>query len=96
MSQSELTEGQHRFFDLLNQVTWLQSYWDTADRSCQFDRLKAAINSWSPAEQELACFFVMVWFGKNRMDFDCIEAASVLDRPSRMLIARWIEDPFWP
>ncbi len=91
-----LTDGQHRFFDLLNQVAWLQPYWSMEERSCHLDQLTDALDRWSPAEQQLARFFVMVWFGKNRMDFDLAEAAAVLDQPYRHIIARWTAEPFWP
>lgn len=96
MNKPELTEGQHRFFALLDQVKQLRPYWDLADRSCQVDQLTDDIDRWSPAEQQLARFFVMIWFGQNRMNFDLAEAASSLDEPSRRLIARWMEEPFWP
>lgn len=41
-------------------------------------------------------FVVAVWFGKNRFNFDLIEATSILDPSKRQLIADWFLDPFWP
>jgi hypothetical protein len=96
MTIPEMTESQHRFFELLEQAAWLRPYWDREERACRIDRLTAAMDVWSEGEQHLARFFAMVWFGQNRLGFDLLDAAAVLDLPSRMLIVHWLAEPFWP
>ena len=91
-----LSESQHLFFELLARAPWLTPYWNMEERACHIDRLEGAMGSWSHGEQILARFFVMVWFGQNRMDFDLLDAASVLDHPQRILIVHWLSEPFWP
>jgi len=92
----ELTESQHLFFELLDQVPWLQAYWDREECACDLDRLTASLAIRSEGEQHLAKFFVMVWCGHDRLGFSLSDAASVLDRPSRQIIIHWLAEPFWP
>ena len=96
MSSRELTEGQHRFAEMLLQVPWLADYWDVPNNSYDRDRLEAALGVWSHGEQIMARFFVMVWNGRNEMEFDLADAAAILDPDSRRLITDWFMDPFWP
>lgn len=93
---SSLTESQHRFRELLDQLPWLQPYWDFGTRACDVTGLEAAMNSWSHGEQLMARFFALIWFGENRMGFELADAASVLDHRHRMIIIHWLEEPFWP
>jgi len=96
MTEQSLTESQHRFAELLEQVPWLQPYWDVRQNSYQPDRLASAMEAWAHGEQIMARFFVMVWRGQNVLDFDLADAAAVLDQPLRLIISQWFMDPFWP
>lgn len=54
------------------------------------------MGAWSHAERIMAQFMVAVWFGENRLQFDAIEAAYVLDQQHRAIVAEWINQPLWP
>ena len=83
---------------LLERTPWLEPYWDfKADPpECDLERLEADMSAWSHGERLMAEFMVGVWSGKNRLLFDPIEAASVLDPEFRALVAEWVKHPFWP
>ncbi len=85
--ESKLSVDQARFAVLLEQVPPLLPYWDFAEASCDVERLERDMGAWSHGEQIMGQFFVGVWLGENRLQFDLIEAASILNPKHRAIIA---------
>lgn len=85
MLKPKSTDCHVRFITLPTQTPWLTAYWDfqTNDPACVTECMEADIGAWSYAEPIMAQFWVIVWFGENRLQFDAIEAASVLDQQYR-------------
>ncbi len=96
-SNPKLTEGQHRFAELLRQFPKIAAYWDVPNNSYDRDRLQSDMGAWSHGEQILTRFFMMVWHNTNKeANFDIVDAAAILDPDKRRIITYWFLDPFWP
>ncbi|MEX0446544.1 hypothetical protein [Xenorhabdus sp. SGI246] len=87
-----------RFFLMLADYPLLFKFWDVEKKECDKEALIDSLSVLSHGESIMAKFFMTVWFGDNRKnyEFDIVEAASVLDLPQRRLITLWMLDPFWP
>lgn len=75
------------------EITYL---WNWNERSLDTEAAQSYLSTASHGQAVMCRFAVAVWFGKNRFDFDVIEAASILDVEKRRAIANWLIDPFWP
>src|SRR3546814_13588297 len=80
-TKRELTAGHGRFAALLEQIPWLRDYWDfdANEPACEIEQLEGNMGTWSHGERSMATFMGAAWIGENRLQFDAIEAASVLD-----------------
>ncbi|NYU08095.1 hypothetical protein A8O28_04530 [Enterobacteriaceae bacterium CCUG 67584] len=89
------SESQKQFFELVDGYPAIARFWDRPKRECDVEALKADMEGMSHGEKVLAKFFMAVWLHKNG-EFNLIEAASVLDKRHRVMIAGWLAEPFWP
>ncbi|MEY4922808.1 MAG: hypothetical protein RLY17_1525 [Pseudomonadota bacterium] len=90
-----LSPEQARFASMVSEYPRLERYWNWQERNCCIDALIKDCGAMSLGERQLALFFLSVWEGCNR-EFDFVDAAAVLDKKERQLIANWLFDPFWP
>lgn len=88
------SESQTRFFELVALYPTISHFWDREARECRVEALKEDMEGMSHGEKVMANFFLAIWLHRNGK-FSLIEAASVLDRPHREIIAAWLRDPFW-
>lgn len=92
MSESQ---SQTEFFELISKYPAISVFWNRPEKSCKVEALKKRMGTMSHGEIVMSKFFMSVWFGKNT-DFDFLEAASALDGNERVVIAKWLVNPFWP
>lgn len=92
-----LSTTQQQFKNWLNVTAPdLMSLWNWSERAVVPEAVQSYLSTASHGQAIMCRFAVAVWFGQNRFDFDLIEAAGVLDAEKRMVIAKWLADPFWP
>ena len=91
-----LTPEQTHFKEMLLQCPRLAGYWNFADRECDLQSLEKALPVLSHGEQIMARFFVGVWLGENKFEFDLIDAVRTLDEPHLQMILTWMNDPVFP
>jgi len=84
------------FFKMLDQVPRIKHLWDRDRRGLKVGLFEKELGVMSSGEVHLAKFFAAIWFGYNRYGFDLVEAVSTLDDNERLLIVKWIANPFWP
>jgi hypothetical protein len=92
----ELTPEQRQFKKLIDLYPLLASYWDFDQRECDLAAIKADIGALSSGEQIMLRFFVAVWLGENRLNFDLIEATKTLDDGNLDDIRQWLNQPVFP
>ena len=91
-----LSPEQQHFKQLLDGFPSLTIFWDFESRDCHLQALEQAIPAMSHGEQIMTRFFVAVWLGENKFDFDLIDAAATLDDAHRKLIVDWLTNPVFP
>ncbi len=99
------TEGQERFYDLLQRAPRLRHLWKDEPFEMIPQLVERELDVMSPSEVQLTLFFVSVWQGGNNgpffdntglKGFDLVDAMSHLDNDMRSIILDWSADPFWP
>jgi hypothetical protein len=93
-----LNNEQKHFYALIAPYPYLERFWNWEKREVNIEQITTAITTMSHGEQLLAHFFVSVWLGRGRstFSFDFVDAAAVLDKKERVMIATWLTTPFWP
>ncbi|EEX1006366.1 hypothetical protein D3981_004347 [Escherichia coli] len=92
---TDTNADQSRFYSLLSQYPRISVFWDQPEGECKTEALQTAMTRMSHSEAVLAKFFMSVWSACNA-DFDVVEAAGILDKKERLMVANWLADPFWP
>ena len=90
------TGGMVKFAAMIDTAPFLQPYWNVDAYALDQDALVSDMGAWSHGERLFAQFVVSVWNGKDAYGFDFVEAAGVLDRRYRDIVAAWITSPFRP
>ncbi|SUQ39504.1 hypothetical protein ACILPN_22715 (plasmid) [Yersinia wautersii] len=91
-----LADETQRFHDLIAAYPRCAPFWDLEKRDLAVSKLNAAIPAMAHGEQIMAQFFISLWTGLNDGRFDMFDAAATLDDKERMVITKWLADPFWP
>lgn len=91
-----LSKEQQRFKQMLQPFPRLAKYWNFETRDCDLESIEKDIGALSSGEQHLLRFFVNVWLGENRFDFDLIDAIKTVDETGLSVIQEWVTDPFYP
>ena len=90
------TKPMQQFRELIESYPFAKGYWDFEDGIVDIDQIKKRIGVYSHGEQIILRFLVAVWMGENELNFDIIEAASVLDSVDIERVCDWMKNPFWP
>ena len=91
-----LTPEQRQFKKMIDLYPLLASYWNFETRDCDLQAINADIGVLSSGEQHMLRFFVAVWLGENRLNFDLIEATKALDDGNLDDIRQWLQTPVFP
>jgi len=91
-----LTPEQRHFKQMLSKYPAFTAYWDFEDRSCDLDAIDKDIAALSHGEQIMLRFFVAIWLGENKLNFDLIDATRTLDAGCLDDIRTWLTTPVWP
>ena len=84
------------FKQLLDTYPLLASYWYFDQCECDLPAITQDIELMSCDEQIMLRFFVAIWFGKNRLNFDLIEATRTLNDGYLDDIRQWLNQPLFP
>ncbi|ENZ9096400.1 TPA: hypothetical protein ACU9SP_004066 [Enterobacter asburiae] len=87
--------GHARFYALVNQYPKVAALWDWEQMIIRSSSFPSSLKVLSPEEVILLRFFEMIWNHQNK-GFDLADAAGVLDKKERKMIADWFLEPFWP
>ncbi|MCW8114224.1 hypothetical protein [Yersinia intermedia] len=96
LSPDYLADETRKFHELINVYPCFTVFWDKQKMDLNVNKLNASITTMSHGERIMAQFFVSLWLGSNDNRFDILDAAAVLDKNERIVIAKWLTDPFWP
>ncbi len=91
-----LSEEQAKFAAMLIRYPRLFAFWDFEQRGFDVANFEQALGVFSHGERIIAEFFVGLWRGDNKYNFDFFEAAKVLDAAQLAEIQNWLNDPFFP
>ena len=91
-----LSPEQRQFKQLIDKYPLLASYWNFEKRDCDLQAINADIGALSSGEQHMLRFFVAVWLGENRLNFDLIDATKALDEGCLDDIRQWLQTPVFP
>ena len=91
-----LTPEQRQFKQMLERYPRLVTYWNFDKREVKLQAIDQDIGAMSHGEQIMLRFFVAIWLGENRINFDLIEAARVLDDGNLDDIRQWLTTPVFP
>lgn len=81
---------------LEERAAFLLPLWDFESRAIRLDAVETYINSASHGECILARFFLGLWFGENKYNFDLLDAVKTQDEKSMAIIQDWLASPYWP
>lgn len=96
LTAGRINQDKVRFFSALMRYPSLLQLWNLEKIELDVEAAEMYLRCCSAGEALLAKFFFMVWMGDDRYGFNLIEAARKLDFKTLIMIAEWIEDPFWP
>lgn len=92
-----LSPSQANFALWLEQNTpYLLPLFDFDKRVFRQEQVDSFLGVASHGQAIMTRFVLGVWLNRDGFDFDFTDAASVLDKSQRQVIADWILDPFWP
>jgi len=74
----------------------LMTYWNFEKREVKLQAIDQDIGAMSRGEQIMLRFFVAVWLGENRLNFDLIDATRALDDGNLDDIRKWLAQPVFP
>lgn len=93
---TKLTQSQAKFALLLERAPYLAKLWDMSRAEYVQSRVDNFFGVASRGEAIMARFYLGVWCGQDKFDFDFTDAAAVLDREAMRIITDWMTEPFWP
>ena len=91
-----LTPEQRQFKQMLERYPCLMIYWNFEKREVKLQAINQDIGAMSHGEQIMLRFFVAVWLGENRLNFDLFEATRVLDDVNLDDLRTWLAQPVFP
>ena len=81
---------------MLERYPRLMTYWNFEKREVKLQAIDKDIGAMSHGEQIMLRFFVGIWLGENRLNFDLIDATRVLNDGYLDDIRRWLSQPVFP
>lgn len=92
-----LSQEQAQFAVMLEEFApYLLHLWNFPKRAYFAEAVDGYLASASPAEAQMARFFLGVWRQDNHYNFNLIEAATTLSERERKIVSAWMMDPFCP
>lgn len=90
-------EAQTWFAEMIKGYPRLSVYWDWQKREVDLEAIQSAMSEMSSAERVLTKFFLSVWLDSSSdyWVFNLQEAAAILGRAEKQLVADWLIKPFW-
>lgn len=94
-SDINVIDNVQRFYEMISDYSWAIPLWDENTRTMVPEAIEKFKSTASQNEKIMLQFFMTVWHG-HETEFDISEAAKMLDRQERNVIADWFLNPFWP
>lgn len=92
-----LSPEQAQFALLLEKhAPYLLHIWDFNKKEYSPELVKSFFGTGSSGEIVMLKFFLAVWLGEDKFNFDITDAASKFSREEKQVITDWLLDPFWP
>ena len=96
ISLRHASDGVLKFRKLLKLYPRFNGLWDFHKSRVNLEQAEQALTVHSHGECIMLRFFLAVWLGENRHNFDIIDAVRVLDLEDLDRITDWMKSPFWP
>jgi len=90
----EMSVRQGRFKNIL--LPQYQKYWDFEERILHVKKAEDAMMLMSNGERAMMQFYIGVWEGRDKHNFDIFSALKMLDNKHKAIIEAWVVDPFFP